>query len=129
MTAFLPQPAPCLPQQAPMLGRLLRKVRILWDQRKYKYDYSHVSPLAVLKHLPITDQFGFEWMKIVGKRVVDALENRAELELGTHTAQKHVEKHKLIRELLNIGEASIITVTHHISEALHFDGRFGARVT
>ncbi len=31
MTAFLPQPAPCLPQQASMLRRLTRKVRILWD--------------------------------------------------------------------------------------------------
>ena len=118
MTAFLPQPAPCLPQQAPLLGRLMRKVRILWDQRKYKYDYSHVSPLAVLKHLPITDQFGFEWMRIVGGRVIDALENRAELELGTHKAQIHAEKHKVIRELLEIGEASVHTLTHHVSEAL-----------
>ena len=129
MTAFLPQPAPCLPQQAPLLGRLMRKVRILWDQRKYKYDYSHVSPLAVLKHLPITDQFRFEWLRIVGGRVIDALENRAELELGTHTAQIHAEKHKVIRGLLEIGEASVLTLTHHISEALRFDGRIGAPAT
>jgi hypothetical protein len=60
MTAFLPQLAPCLPQNAPIMRRLLRKVRILWDQRLYKYDYTHVSPLAILKNLPITDQFGFE---------------------------------------------------------------------
>ena len=129
MTAFLPRPAPCLPQQAPLLGRLMRKVRVLWDQRLYKYDYSHVSPLAVLKHLPITDQFGFEWMTIVGKRVIDALENRAELELESHTAQQHVNKHKLLRELLDIGELSVAAVTHHIADALHFDGRVGAPAT
>ena len=41
---------------------------------------------------PIIDQFGFEWLRIVGTRVVDALENRAELEMGTHTAQIHADK-------------------------------------
>lgn len=126
MTAFLPQPAPFLPQQTPFVKGLLRKLKCRWDRRLYQYDYSHVSPLAVLKHLPITDQFGFEWLKIVGKRVVEVLENHAQLELESHTKLLHADKHKLIRELIEVGESSVITLTHHIAESLRFDGRIGA---
>jgi arachidonate 15-lipoxygenase len=68
-------------------------------------------------------------MKIVGQRVITALENRAELELETHKAQHHVTKHKLLSELLEIGEGSFAAAMPHITEALHFDGRFGAPPT
>lgn len=119
MTAFLPQHESFFPG-------LFRNLRLRWDRRLYQYDYSHVSPLAVLKQLPITDQFGFEWLTVVGKRVLDVLENHAELELDQHAKLLHQDKHKVIRELFEIGEASVITLTHHISKSLQFDGRIGA---
>ena len=126
MTAFLPQPAPSLPQHTPFVKGLLRKLKCRWDRRLYQYDYSHVSPLAILKHLPIIDQFGFEWLKIVGKRVLDVLENHAQLELESHKKQLHSDKLRVIRELVDVGEASVITLTHHIADSLRFDGRIGA---
>ncbi len=126
MTSFLPHPEPVLPQNEPFFQGLFRNLRMRWDRRLYKYDYTHVSPLAVLKDLPITDRFEFEWLAVVGKRVLDVLENHAELELDQHAALLHADKHKLIRELFQAGKASIITLTHHISKSLQFDGRIGA---
>lgn len=107
-----------LPQHESFFAKQTRRLRLLADQKLYQYDYSHVSPLAVLKQLPITDQFGFEWLTVVGKRVLDVLENHAQLELNQHAAQLHGDKLQLIRELFEVGEASIITLTHHISASL-----------
>lgn len=50
MTAFLPQPEPVLPQQEKFWPGLARKTRLMWDRRLYQYDYTHVSPLAILKN-------------------------------------------------------------------------------
>ncbi|MDB5385736.1 MAG: lox 1 [Planctomycetaceae bacterium] len=126
MTSFLPLQEPRLPQQQPFFSGLLRNLKLRWDRRLYQYDYTHVSPLAVMKNVPILDEFGFEWLKVVGRRVLESLENRAELELEPHHASHHTDKHSLIRQLFEIGEGSILSIKHHISEALRFDGRTNA---
>jgi len=124
MTAFLPQHESFFPG-------LYRKLRLKWDRRWYQYDYSHVSPLAILKDLPITDQFSLRWLKVVGQRVLDVLDNRSQLELHPQAGKQHKEKLSLIRELLDIGDASFdeakqLILHAHITEILRFDGRFGA---
>jgi arachidonate 15-lipoxygenase len=122
MTAFLPQHEPFFPG-------LFRKLRLMWDRRLYQYDYTHVAPLAILKDLPITDQFSFDWLVEVSKRIITSLENRAELELGEQIRLSHSDKLNLLNKLVGLGETSIFEIKKLVTEALHFDGRFGAPAT
>ena len=98
-----------------------------WDRRLYWYDYSHVSPLTLVKHVPILDEFSFEWLGIVAVRVLDAVANRSELELSDRYRAHHTSKHKLLTELLSIGESSIFEIKNLVMQTLRFDGRFGGR--
>ena len=119
MTAFLPQ-------HEPFFSGWIRNLRMRWDRRLYRYDYSHVSPLALVKHLPILDEFSFEWLGIVAVRVLDAVANRSELELSGRHREHHTTKHKRLTALLEIGETSILEIKNLVMEVLRFDGRFGA---
>lgn len=119
MTAFLPH-------HEPLFQRLVRKLRVMWNRREYQYDYTYVSPLAILKKLPVTDEFSFGWLKVCGNRVLDALDNRAQLEVDEQGRHSHSVKVTVIRELVDIGESSFVELHGHITRVLHFDGRFGA---
>ncbi len=125
MTAFLPQPEPLLPQKENLWGRMIRYLKLRIERRLYQYDYTHVSPLAIMKHVPITDEFGFEWLVVCGKRVLEALDNRAKIELAQLTSHSRV-KHTLIDDLIKRGPGAILEIKHHVTEMLHLDGRFGA---
>lgn len=119
MTAFLPQQEPFLSKTARAL--LLRGTRALFE-----YDYTHVAPLAIVKDVPITQEFSFEWLGIVAQRVIDALENRAQLELGSN-GKLQIEQHrKTLKSLLSIGRNSILDIKRLVTDALRLDGRFGA---
>ena len=85
MTAFLPQ-------HESFAGGELRRLRLDLDRGLYQYDYTHVSPLAVLKELPIVSEFSFRWLEAVGKKVLEALANRSELEVGA--LEKELPKDK-----------------------------------
>lgn len=122
MTAFLPQ-------QESLASGLLRKGRLIWDQWHYKYDYTHVSPLAIAHRVPIEDEFSFKWLALMSERLLDALANRAELELGEQATAVHTTKQKLLAELLKSGIGSIFAIKELVSEHLKFHGRFGAPAT
>ena len=122
MTAFLPQ-------QESVLTGPIRKLKLVADRELYKYDYSHVSPLAILKTLPIFDDFSFAWLGIVATRVLDALANRAELEIGEQLREKHASKQSLLKKMLSTGPGQIAEIKNLVTEALRFDGRFGAATT
>ena len=122
MTAFLPQHEPFFPG-------LFRNLRLRWDRRLYQYDDTHVSPLAILKDVPILDEFSFQWLGIVGKLVLDALANRAELEIGSQWREQHASKQQLLHEMLAVGIGSILEIKHLVTEMLQFDGRIGAAAT
>ena len=122
MTAFLPQ-------QESLMMKPIRKLRLVADRELYQYDYSHLSPLAVLKCLPIFDEFSFAWLGIVATRVLDALANRAELEIGEQLREKHAAKQSLLKAMLATGPGQILQIKNLVTEALRFDGRFGAAAT
>jgi arachidonate 15-lipoxygenase len=119
MTAFLPQHEPYIPG-------LLRKFRLWSSRSSYQYDYTHVSPLAILKELPIQDEFSFSWLEVVSVRVLEVTANHADLELEAQAKADHGKKHTLLRDLLEIGEASVLEIKDMICAALRFDGRFSA---
>lgn len=122
MTAFLPQ-------QEPFFPRLLRNYRLWANRSSYQYDYTHVSPLAILKNLPIQDEFSFSWLEVVSERVLEVTANHAELELDAQGKAEHCKKHSLLQELLETGEAGVVKIKDLIYAALRFDGRFGAPAT
>ena len=118
MTAFLPQ-------QETFYPWVLRKLRLMLDRRLYQYDYTHVSPLAILKDLPITDHFAFDWLLMVGEKVLQNLANRTELEIGS-VLKHHQTQHAALSKLLDIRDSLGLELKKQVLEALHFDGRFGA---
>src|SRR5690606_19526380 len=46
-------------------------------RQTYTYNYTHVSPLALVDRVPIHDEFTFGWLKTVAERVMVGLENMA----------------------------------------------------
>lgn len=100
-------------------------LRLMRDRSVYHYDYTHVAPLAILKDLPIEDNFSFDWLKIVSSKIMTALANRAELELGSEAKAITDKKHKLLKDLLKFGESSIFEIRHLVTESLKLHGREG----
>jgi arachidonate 15-lipoxygenase len=88
-----------------------------------------VSPLAILKDLPVTDEFSFGWLKVMGERILTALDNRAQLELNDEFRQTHRQMISTIQGLLALGEESFDDLHRHLTEILKFVGRFGAPAT
>ena len=115
-----------LPQYKPERTRAARNAKLEFHRRIYEFDYTHVSPLAILKDLPIQDEFSFKWLETVAIRVLKLTANHAELEADAFAKDSHDHKHGLLRELLEIGEASVGKLKDMILAALRFDGRFGA---
>jgi arachidonate 15-lipoxygenase len=133
MTAFVPQPDPTA-------DGIHLDIQLSVNTGQYEYDYTHVAPLAILKELPIEDEFSFQWLKAVSERAVAVAANRAEIELDA-TAKVEIEKRRsLLGKLLDIGDSSVHRIKDLVDEDarsvldakgliiedLRFDGRFGA---
>ncbi len=73
MSAFLPIQDP---------DRLSRTETLKEAQIFYKYNYTHVSPLALLDTVPTQDEFAVEWLIQMGKKVAVAFENAESLNLN-----------------------------------------------
>jgi arachidonate 15-lipoxygenase len=119
MTAFLPQHVSPAYQYD-------RNDKLQSRRAQYKYDYSHVSPLAVLQELSIEDEFSFRWIEAVALRVLEVTANHVELEIESDWKSHHHKKHSVLRELLEIGESGAHKIKELIMSALKFDGRFTA---
>ena len=129
MTAFLPRRTPSLPQRDTYWHGLLRRMKLRLEQPFYQYHYDHVSPLAVLKQLPVTDEFGLHWLKVCGERVICALENRARLEGDEDLVRIAFDKLDRVRKVFEGEILSIIEMKFHVSDFLTFEHRIGAKPT
>jgi arachidonate 15-lipoxygenase len=67
MTAFLPQNDKC---------NVRRSIQLGVARRRYQYNYSYLNPLALISRVPINDKPTFDWIKMVGDRVLTIFENR-----------------------------------------------------
>jgi len=117
MSSFLPQQDPNPRRRQRALGK---------NQAKYTYNYSHVSPLAILDRVPVHDEFSYRWLFTVAERVLVALANRAELAACPHHRDHHLTQHKLLHRIMSVGESAVRNVTHMVTEALRFEPRVGA---
>lgn len=100
MTAFLPQfdAKPSTRQSA------LEKAR-----SNYQYNYTHVSPLALVNELPFEEEFSEKWMFEVSRVVLVALKNRLELEWSPENKESIWAKIRDVEEGLSLGASLIST--------------------
>lgn len=118
MTAFLPFQDPNLSD---------REKSLQAARRRYQYNYTHVSPLALLDRVPIHDEFSFGWLKEVAERVMVGLENMAINEVEEEFGLHHRSKRRLFVRLLETGTAAIRGLKDMVGESLRFNPRIGAR--
>lgn len=115
-----------LPQHESLVTKELRKLRLDLARRFYQYDYTHVSPLAIIHDVPIVDEFSFEWLGIVAKKVLAVGANRLELEGDVRLKSQQEQHQRRLGDLLQLGRSSILEIKNLVRQALHFDGRIGA---
>ena len=95
----------------------------------YRFDYTHVSPLAVCHSVPIRDEFAFEWLRLVTERVLVGLSNRAELEGIAELRDYHNARHRLVTSLVGGGMSRIRELRQAARDALRMENRIGAPQT
>ena len=88
-----------IPQLDPHPG--LRSLKLQQTRLLYQYNHSYVSPLAVLDRLPIQDDFSFNWMKLVGQRIMTLFENQLDLEGDSVYCDFLRAKHGLLNHILD----------------------------
>ncbi|MFM7163134.1 MAG: lipoxygenase family protein, partial [Planctomycetaceae bacterium] len=114
----------CLPrdegQGASRAQELARK------QAQYRFNYTHVSPLAICDTIPVHDEFSFGWLKLIVERVLVALANRAELEAISELRDYHVARHRLVTSLFAGGLDRVREIRQVAREALRLESRMGA---
>ena len=116
MTAFLPQNDP---------QSISRSLRLRLARRFYEYNYTHVSPLAMVDDVPLRDEISFEWVKVVAERALTVMANHYELEGDKVAAELHRSKLNLTRKLLGDGAAAVRTLKMIVQEVLMFKSRLG----
>lgn len=92
----------------------------------YRFNYTHVSPLAICDAVPIRDEFSFGWLKVIVERVLVALANRAELETISELRDYHHARHRLVKSLFAGGLDRVREIKQVAREALRLENRIGA---
>jgi arachidonate 15-lipoxygenase len=115
MSAFLPHADPDPASRASAL---------VAARAAFQFNYTYVSPLAVIDRVPREHEFSHAWLKVVGERVITSLANRIELEGETHYAEFLRSKHSLLTKVLSWGAELFLGVLRElVSDALKFTGR------
>lgn len=117
MTAFLPQDDPSSAQRARQL---------LQSRSQYTYNYTHLSPLALLDRVPIRDEFSFRWLEMVAERALVGLRNLAEIEIDEVNRKQHFIKLNLFAKLLEVGATGLHELKSLVTESLKFNARLGS---
>lgn len=121
MSAFLPQVDP----------DRNRRVEALNDARmSHRFNYTYVSPLAMIDRVPVHHEFSFKWLAAVGSRVQNTLHNYMEIEGDSHFSEYFKSKHGILSRILEVGAEAFTSALHMIvSDALKLTGRMGMNST
>ncbi len=117
MSAFLPQNDP---------NRADRDAALESARRKYAFNYTHVSPLALADSVPRVDEFSYSWLKVMGERVLTTIENEAELTRTGRLADFLRSKHSWLSTLIADGFELLGGLKALVSDAIKFTGRHDA---
>src|SRR6476620_10382196 len=117
MSAFLPQHDP---------ARADRDAALETARRMYTFNYTHVSPLALVDSVPRIDEFAYGWLKVMGERVLTTIENQAALTRAGRFADYLRGKHSWLSALIADGVELLAGLNTLVSGALKFTGRHDA---
>src|SRR5262245_48659927 len=62
-----------LPQNDP--HPVVRRLRVALEQRLYQYEYGYIASVAMLRQVPINQQFPPDFLDVLGSRVLDLVRN------------------------------------------------------
>jgi arachidonate 15-lipoxygenase len=115
MSAFLPRLDP---------DPASRTAALTAARKAYQFNYTYVSPLAIIERVPHEHEFAHAWLKVVGERVIVTLANRVELEGETHYGEFLRSKRSLLDKVLSWGVETFLGVLRElVHDALKFLGR------
>src|SRR5579864_7722570 len=115
MTAFLPHLDP---------NPRLRERRLGRRRRRYRFNHTHVSPLAIIDRVPQKERFGFAWLQRVARQVSSVLRNRMMLEGDSRSALRIEKQYRMLRRILQTRAAYYASALRHfVYEALIFRPR------
>lgn len=117
MSAFLPQHDP---------ARADRDAALESARQQYAYNYTHVSPLALVDRVPRHDEFTYGWMKVMGERILTTLDNEAHLTRADRFAEFLRGKHSWLSALIADGFEILGGLKTLVADALKFSGRHDA---
>jgi len=127
MSWFSPNPQPKLPQNENAWRGLIRRWKLSAECQKIRYDHDFLSPTATIYHWPATDEFSLNWLRTVGKCVVQALDNRSRLESEENLAHKASGLRDTVRQLIRQHEPPLLALKHHIADFLRLEPRSSAK--
>lgn len=117
MTAFTPQTDP---------NPSGRSRRLKAAQKKYQFSHTHVSPLGLVDHVPMHDEFSAAWILKVTDRVMVSLANMAEVEVCPDHREFHLVRHNLLQKLRTQSDSLLRGVKHIVEDALKFNIKVGS---
>ncbi|MEI8211254.1 MAG: lipoxygenase family protein [Planctomycetota bacterium] len=106
-----------------------RKTVIEAQKQKYRYSYTHLSPLAVLDEIPFDNAFAAGWLATISDRVVKSLQNREALELDKIEKERHQARGNFFLRMLENIERPLLELRQFVADVLKFDERAGASAT
>ena len=109
MSAFLPHRDPDPDQRAADLQEA---------QDEFQYNYTYVSPLAMVDKVPFQDAFAWHWMVHCGQHALTMLANHIEVDGDPRRKDEHRERHSRFFNLINAVSADFRGVIDVIEEAL-----------
>jgi arachidonate 15-lipoxygenase len=109
MTAFLPQNDSC---------RARRNIQLGIARYRYQYNYSYLNPLALISRVPINDKPTFDWIKMVGDRVMTIFENRLVMTGDKAAAKGFTDSGAHLRRRLGQGDAVFTEVLEVLSQGM-----------
>jgi arachidonate 15-lipoxygenase len=115
-----------IPQNGGFNAVRRRQRGLEFDREDYRFNYTHVSTLAVADTLPIREELHFGWLFEVCEKVLVSLDNRASINYGSEAARLHREKRAKLHSLKLRGLAAVAEIRDLVRAALLFDVRIGA---
>lgn len=118
-----------LPQSESAVSAAVRRAGVDGKRIKYRYNYTHVSPLAIAEWVPIEDGFSLAWLHVMAGRINDVLNNREALEQAGIGHKESQASQAQLQTALQGGEAATPQLKDIVAKALRFGKRPGVPAT
>ena len=108
MSAFLPQ----------YDSDPLRETALEQTRARYQYNYTYLSPLALIEKVPDREEFSWKWLTHLAERVLKIVENHREVELHPARRAAHHERHSWLSELVRTASCDFGAIARVVKETL-----------